>query len=206
MCDGRLCPPPDFRRLPVTAVAGQLAGSWAPGTRSAVVTSLVMVTSVLAALERRRRSHGLAARSLSSTPRPGPVPAAATRAPALPQEGRCHTQPASSACRTTARSCLTLGKRTLTRTALGTPVTTTTTTTASVMRRWGAVPLELRLAVRGTGRAGEQRSGWGLRRRGAAAPHEKRAGCGGRVWPGLSAGQLSGRGAGRAPCRTRCWV
>lgn len=93
---------------------------------------------------RARPGHEVSAVGLPRAPPAAPSP--------LPPEDRglgdVSITSAPSSHRTTAPSCPTRGRKTSTRTALGTPVTTMTTTTASRTRRWAAPVPRALLALR----------------------------------------------------------
>lgn len=93
---------------------------------------------------RARPGHEVSAVGLPRAPPAAPSP--------LPPEDRglgdVSITSAPSSRRTTAPSCPTRGRKTSTRTASGTPVTTMTTTTASRTRRWAAPVPRALLALR----------------------------------------------------------
>lgn len=105
---------------------------------------------------RARPGHEVSAVGLPRAPPAAPSP--------LPPEDRglgdVSITSAPSSHRTTAPSCPTRGRKTSTRTALGTPVTTMTTTTASRTRRWAAPVPRALLALR-SGPSSHSGAAWG---------------------------------------------
>lgn len=145
-------PGPLFSFFPVPTVVGSSRGSRAPDT-----AFLSPLTGGASGSPRGHAEPGLAVRS----PRWGFLELHQLRPPRfLLRTGGVSITSAPSSRRTTAPSCPTRGRKTSTRTASGTPVTTMTTMTASRTRRWAAPVPRALLALR-SGPSSHSGAAWG---------------------------------------------